>query len=498
MADVWRQSGPDPGSLGYPTPAAVPAHLAPPTPRSRGVSSCGVGGSGVREQPPRLAARRLHAERASPLEAPRRISRCLLSGGRPRPQAPPRHDNGARLRQGPRPADREVPLELLHGTRRAVARDSERHRLSRRDEREHLRPRPRPSPPALGLSRRRQGHVESGPRRSAALLRRLRRPSLRARRPGDGRLVWRGSAGSRVYGTVAVARGRVFAPSVFSGMSALSARTGRLLWRIPIGAYTYSSPAVYRGRVYFGTYEGLVYSVDARSGKIFWTRPAGGAVSGAVQVVNGVVYAGSLGSRITAWQWRSGRPLSSSPHGRYVAVSGNGSVLLMHGGGAIWGVVLKTQAMTWRRILVGLAVLVLLTARRGGGLVSGSHATRATSAGRRRASSSPPMSPPPRPGLRRKCSAEPGHSGAPTSRVPTSRPTSTRSPPFRTAWNVRGQEPHRVPAGHRARPPLLLRDEQGPPHRSRHRRPGRSPGSTSYNRASQPRRRSGTASSTSH
>jgi outer membrane protein assembly factor BamB len=124
-------------------------------------------------------------------------------------------------------------------------------------------------------------------------------------------------------------------------MSALSARTGRLLWRIPIGAYTYSSPAVYRGRVYFGTYEGLVYSVDARSGRILWTRPAGGAVSGAVQVVNGVVYAGSLGSRITAWQWRSGRPLWSFPHGRYVAVSGNGSVLLMHGGGAIWGVVPK-------------------------------------------------------------------------------------------------------------------------------------------------------------
>ena len=157
----------------------------------------------------------------------------------------------------------------------------------------------------------------------------------------NGRLVWRGSAGTRVYGTVAVARGRVFAPSVFSGMSALSARTGRLLWRIPIGAYTYSSPAVYRGRVYFGTYEGLVYSVDARSGKIFWTRPAGGAVSGAAQVVNGVVYAGSMGSRITAWQWRSGRPLWSFPHGRYVAVSGNGSVLLMHGSGAIWGVVPK-------------------------------------------------------------------------------------------------------------------------------------------------------------
>jgi outer membrane protein assembly factor BamB len=156
-----------------------------------------------------------------------------------------------------------------------------------------------------------------------------------------GRVVWRGSAGTRVYGTVAVSHGRVFAPSVFSGLSALSARSGRLLWRIPVGVYLYSSPAVFRGRVYFGTYAGLVYSADARNGRILWSRPAGGAVSGAVQVVNGVVYAASMGSRITAWSWRGGRQLWTFPHGRYVPVSGNGSVLLLHGGGAIWGVVPK-------------------------------------------------------------------------------------------------------------------------------------------------------------
>ena len=59
---------------------------------------------------------------------------------------------------------------------------------------------------------------------------------------------------------MAVAGGRVFAPSVFSGLSALSARTGRLLWRLPVGAYLYSSPAVFRNRVYFGTYGSVVYS----------------------------------------------------------------------------------------------------------------------------------------------------------------------------------------------------------------------------------------------
>jgi outer membrane protein assembly factor BamB len=158
-----------------------------------------------------------------------------------------------------------------------------------------------------------------------------------------GRRVWTGSAGSRVYGTVAVANGRVFAPSVFSGLSALSARTGRRLWRIPVGAYLYSSPAYYRGRVYFGTHAGVVYCVSARSGRILWRRSTGGAVSGAIVVVGGVAYAASFNSRISGWNWRTGRKLWSFPQGRYVAVSGNGGRLLMHGRHGLWAVVPKRR-----------------------------------------------------------------------------------------------------------------------------------------------------------
>jgi len=130
----------------------------------------------------------------------------------------------------------------------------------------------------------------------------------------------------------------VFAPSVFSGLSALSARSGRLLWRIPVGAYLYSSPAAYRSRVYFGAYTGLVYCASARSGRILWARPAGGNVSGAIEVVAGLVYAASFGNRITAWDWRTGRTVWSFPHGRYVPVSGNANHLLLHGAREIWAV----------------------------------------------------------------------------------------------------------------------------------------------------------------
>jgi outer membrane protein assembly factor BamB len=130
----------------------------------------------------------------------------------------------------------------------------------------------------------------------------------------------------------------VFAPSVFSGLSALSARTGRLLWRIPVGSYMYSSPAVYRGRVYFGAFNGHVYSASAKSGHIYWSRPAGGRVSGAVQVVDGLVYAAALEGRTSAWSWRNGKTVWTFADGEYVPVSGGGERLLLHGSHGLYAV----------------------------------------------------------------------------------------------------------------------------------------------------------------
>jgi outer membrane protein assembly factor BamB len=137
---------------------------------------------------------------------------------------------------------------------------------------------------------------------------------------------------------VAVGASRVFASSVFSGLSALSARTGRLLWRVPVGAYLYSAPAFYRGRVYFGTYGGVVSSADAASGRILWSRSIPGRVSGAVVVVAGVVYAGVLEGQIRGWHWRTGRTVWTFPRGEYVPVSGNGARLLMHGRAGLFAV----------------------------------------------------------------------------------------------------------------------------------------------------------------
>ena len=109
-----------------------------------------------------------------------------------------------------------------------------------------------------------------------ALRRRLRRPRLGAL-PAQGPRRWRGSVGGRVYGTPAVANGRVFVPSS-TGRSLTAFRDERT----PAvdghtGAYVYSSPAVWGGRVFFGSHNGVLYCVSARNGRTLWTYASGRA-----------------------------------------------------------------------------------------------------------------------------------------------------------------------------------------------------------------------------
>ncbi|HSP73711.1 MAG TPA: PQQ-binding-like beta-propeller repeat protein [Gaiellaceae bacterium] len=153
-----------------------------------------------------------------------------------------------------------------------------------------------------------------------------------------GALVWSRSVNGRVYGTPAVAHGRVFVPSSTGNSLTAFSTSGSYLWRRSTGSYVYSSPAVSRGRVYFGSYNGVLYCVSARSGSTLWTVGAGGPISGAVTLVGGVAYAGSTWGSIVGADARSGRVLLRFPHGEYVAVSGNGGTLLLHGYSRIYAV----------------------------------------------------------------------------------------------------------------------------------------------------------------
>jgi outer membrane protein assembly factor BamB len=153
-----------------------------------------------------------------------------------------------------------------------------------------------------------------------------------------GRVLWSRGVNGRVYGTPAVARGRVFVPSSTGGSLTAFTTSGRYLWSRGTGAYVYSSPAVANGRVYVGSYNGRLYAFAARTGRTLWSVAAGGPISGAVTLVGGVAYAGSTHGSIVGADARSGRVLLRFPHGEYVAVSGNGGTLLLHGYSRLYAV----------------------------------------------------------------------------------------------------------------------------------------------------------------
>jgi outer membrane protein assembly factor BamB len=154
----------------------------------------------------------------------------------------------------------------------------------------------------------------------------------------SGHVRWSRGVNGRVYGTPAVAGGRVFVPSSTGGSLTAFTTSGRYLWSRGTGAYVYSSPAVAKGRVYVGSYNGRLYAFSARTGATLWSVGAGGPVSGAVTLVDGVAYAGSTRGSIVGADARSGRVLLRFPHGEYVAVSGNGGTLLLHGYSRLYAV----------------------------------------------------------------------------------------------------------------------------------------------------------------
>jgi outer membrane protein assembly factor BamB len=141
-----------------------------------------------------------------------------------------------------------------------------------------------------------------------------------------------------VYGTPAVAGGRVFVPSSTGGSLTAFSTRGRFLWRRSTGSYVYSSPAVAHGRVFFGSYNGVFYALRASNGATLWAHGTGGPISGAATVVDGVAYAGSFAHRIVGVDARSGRVVLNFPHGEYVPVSGAGERLLLHGYSRLYAV----------------------------------------------------------------------------------------------------------------------------------------------------------------
>ena len=169
----------------------------------------------------------------------------------------------------------------------------------------------------------------------------------------SGRVLWRGSAQPRLFGssdfysTPAVAYDRVYIGSTDGKVYAFGAATGDRLWSHSTGGYVYSSPAVWKERVFIGSYSGTFYALDTGTGEPDWTFHAGGPISGSPVVVGDVVYFSTLSDahlkngRTYALSARTGKELWSFPDGKYTPVVAVKGRLFLVGYGIVYGMVPK-------------------------------------------------------------------------------------------------------------------------------------------------------------
>ena len=214
-----------------------------------------------------------------------------------------------------------------------VVRDG--HRLLRRLERPRLRARPADGAASAGRSARatrsrRAAAVAGGD----ALHRRLRRTAAGARAARPGASAGRVASTAASTGRPPSRRGRVFVPSLDRRLA------DRLLDRRPLplapldtGAYVYSSPAVVeRPRLLRLLQRRPLLRLGARPGASLWAVGAGRPdLRRRRRRRRRRLRRLDFARRIVGVDARSGRVLLRFPHGEYVAVSGNGGTLLLHG-----------------------------------------------------------------------------------------------------------------------------------------------------------------------
>jgi len=140
-----------------------------------------------------------------------------------------------------------------------------------------------------------------------------------------GRQLWTFPVPSSVHGSLAVADGMVFVPSVRGTLYAVDAATGELAWqRDPEEApepnnqrvYGYYSPAVAEGKVFwpyqtrFGkASQGLLVALDTRTGAPVWEAPMTGSTmsDGTPAIADGKVFVGNqTADRVIAYDIETG------------------------------------------------------------------------------------------------------------------------------------------------------------------------------------------------
>ncbi len=174
-----------------------------------------------------------------------------------------------------------------------------------------------------------------------------------------GKAKWAFHTDASVHGSVAVADGIVYAPTIHGTLHAIDAATGKELWKReaerpdpPLNrrAYSYYGPAVADGKVYWPyqtrhgkASSGLLTALDAKTGATVWESPMNSSTmsDGTPAVAGGLVFVGNeTADRIIAYDaatgvrkwvstarlggWQDAAPAAAG--GRVFIGSGNGVI----------------------------------------------------------------------------------------------------------------------------------------------------------------------------
>ncbi|MFM9106491.1 MAG: PQQ-binding-like beta-propeller repeat protein [Chloroflexota bacterium] len=112
--------------------------------------------------------------------------------------------------------------------------------------------------------------------------------SVYAFRPADGSQVWVRHSEGMVFGSVALADGRVYFGNERGQVFALDAGTGSEVWRTQAGAGIRGAPAISGGTLFVATDAGETIALATATGQERWRAATGGGSSPALR--NGVVY----------------------------------------------------------------------------------------------------------------------------------------------------------------------------------------------------------------
>jgi len=111
---------------------------------------------------------------------------------------------------------------------------------------------------------------------------------------------WDYNLRSNVSGGAAVGNNTVFVGSTSGKLSALDAGDGSLKWEFSTENEIWATPVIVNGVVYFGSLDHSLYALNAADGTKIWSFKTGGEIASTPLFVDGVIYIGSFDDKFYA------------------------------------------------------------------------------------------------------------------------------------------------------------------------------------------------------